>query len=92
MDGFVRGVGLVLFGIGLTWLLTAVLGRVITRRGVTVWVWDRAGSIGRVLIALGFGMALLGVAQGTSNPNGSSLIVLGSVLGMVGIWMILPGL
>jgi hypothetical protein len=92
MDGFVRGVGLVLFGIGLTWLLTAVLGRVITRRGVTVWVWDRAGSIGRVLIALGFGMALLGVAQGTSNPNGSSLIVLGSILGMVGIWMILPGL
>jgi hypothetical protein len=92
MDGFVRGVGLVLFGIGLTWLLTAVLGRVITRRGVTVWVWDRAGSIGRVLIAVGFGMALLGVAQGTSNPNGSSLIVLGSILGMVGIWMILPGL
>jgi hypothetical protein len=92
MDGFVRGVGLVLFGIGLTWLLTAVLGRVIARRGVTVWVWDRAGSIGRVLIAVGFGMALLGVAQGTSNPNGSSLIVLGSILGMVGIWMILPGL
>ena len=92
MDGFVRGVGLVLFGIGLTWLLTAVLGRVISRKGVTVWVWDRAGSIGRVLIAVGFGMALLGVAQGTSNPNGSSLIVLGSILGMVGIWMILPGL
>jgi hypothetical protein len=92
MDGFVRGVGLVLFGIGLTWLLTAVLGRVIARRGVIVWVWDRAGSIGRVLIAVGFGMALLGVAQGTSNPYGSSLIVLGSILGMVGIWMILPGL
>ena len=92
MDGFVRGVGLVLFGIGLTWLLTAVLGRVISRKGVTVWVWDRAGSIGRVLIAVGFGMALLGVAQGTSNPNGSSLIVLGSILGMVGIWMIMPGL
>jgi len=92
MADFIRGVGLVLFGIALTWLLTVILARVIARRGTAVWVWDRAGSIGRVLIAVGFGMAMVGLAQGTSNPSSTSLLVLGSILGMVGIWMILPGL
>jgi hypothetical protein len=92
MDGFIGGLGLILFGIGLTWLLTVILGRVVARRGTAIWVWDRAGSIGRILIALGFGLAVLGLAQGTSNPNGSAMVVLGSILGMVGIWMILPGL
>jgi len=92
MEGFVSGVGLVVFGMGLTWLLTAVVGRLVSRRGVSLWVWDRAGSIGRVLIGVGFGLAVLGLVQGTSTPGGSSLIVLGSVVGMVGIWMILPGL
>jgi hypothetical protein len=92
MDGFIRGVGLLLFGVGLTWLLSVVLGRMVARRGFAVWVWDRSGSIGRVLIALGFGLAVLGLAQGTANSTGSALLVLGSVLGMVGIWMILPGL
>jgi hypothetical protein len=92
MDGFIRGVGVLLFGVGLTWLLSVVLGRMVARRGFAVWVWDRSGSIGRVLIALGFGLAVLGLAQGTANSTGSALLVLGSVLGMVGIWMILPGL
>ena len=45
-----RGLGLVLFGVGLTWLLTVVLGRAVSRRGFAFWVWDRSGSIGRVLI------------------------------------------
>jgi hypothetical protein len=92
MDDFLRGIGLVLFGISVTWLLTVILGRVVARRGMAIWVWDRAGSIGRVLIAVGFGMALLGVAQGQTNPTSTSLLLLGSILGMVGIWMILPGL
>ena len=92
MEGLVRGLGLVLFGVGLTWLLTLVLGRLASRRGVAGWVWDRSGSIGRVLIAVGFGLALLGLGQGTSSSTGTSLLVLGSIVGMIGIWMILPGL
>ena len=90
MDALLRGLGLIAFGVGLTWLLTVLLGRVATRRGVAFWVWDRSGSIGRVLIALGFGLALLGLTQGTAT-TGSSLMLLGALIGMAGIWLILPG-
>jgi hypothetical protein len=91
VDGFIRGLGMLLFGVGLTWLLTVVLGRVVSRRGFAFWVWDRSGSIGRVLIAAGFGLALLGLGQGPSSTTGSSLVVLGALVGMAGIWLILPG-
>ena len=91
MDGLFRGVGLVLFGVGLTWLLTVVLGRYVSRRGFAFWVWDRSGSIGRVLIAAGFGLAVLGLSQTGAGPTGSSLLFLGALLGMAGIWLILPG-
>jgi hypothetical protein len=90
MEGLLRGLGLVAFGVGLTWLLTVVLGRVATRRGVAFWVWDRSGSIGRVMIAVGFGLALLGLSQGTAT-SASSLMLLGALIGMAGIWLILPG-
>ena len=67
-----RGLGLVLFGVGLTWFLTVVLGRAVSRRGFAFWVWDRSGSIGRVLIAVGFGIAVIGLAQGAASATGSS--------------------
>jgi hypothetical protein len=91
MDGFVRGVGVLLFGVGLTWLLTVVVGRVVSRRGFAFWVWDRSGAIGRVLIAAGFGLALIGLAQGGGSTTGTSLLMIGALLGMAGIWLILPG-
>jgi hypothetical protein len=91
VDGVFRGVGLLMFGIGLTWLLTVVLGRVVSRRGFAFWVWDRSGSIGRVLIAVGFGLSAIGLAQGGASTTGSSLLVLGAILSMAGIWLILPG-
>jgi hypothetical protein len=91
VDGLLRGVGILLFGVGLTWLLTMVVGRVVSRRGVAFWVWDRAGAIGRILIAVGFGLAALGLAQGAGSTTGSSLVVFGALLGMAGIWLILPG-
>jgi hypothetical protein len=91
VDGLLRGLGLVLFGVGLTWLLTVVLTRAVTRRGFAFWVWDRSGSIGRVLIAVGFGLDALGLAQGGASSGGSALLVVGAVLGMAGIWLILPG-
>ena len=80
-----------LFGITMTWLLSVVLGRLVARRGLAVWVWDRSGSIGRVLIALGLLLAVLGMSQGGSSAGGASLMVLGSLMGMAGIWLILPG-
>jgi hypothetical protein len=90
MEGLLRGVGLVAFGVGLTWLLSVVLGRVATRRGVAFWVWDRSGAIGRVMIAVGFGLAVLGLSQGPAT-SASSLMLLGALIGMAGIWLILPG-
>ena len=68
-----------------------MLGRAVSRRGFAFWVWDRSGAIGRVLIAVGFGLAVIGLAQGPASTTGSSLLVLGAVLGMAGIWLILPG-
>jgi hypothetical protein len=91
MDAMFRGLGLVLFGVGLTWLLTVVLGRAVARRGFAFWVWDRSGAIGRVLIAVGFGLAVIGLTQGAASATGSSLVVFGALLGMAGIWLILPG-
>ena len=91
MDALFRGLGLVLFGVGLTWLLTVVLGRAVARRGFAFWVWDRSGAIGRVLIAVGFGLAVIGLTQGAASATGSSLVVFGALLGMAGIWLILPG-
>lgn len=87
-----RGLGLVLFGVSLTWLLTVVLGRAASRRGFALWVWDRSGSIGRVLIVVGFGLAAFGLTQGAaSSSTASSLLFLGALMGMAGIWLILPG-
>jgi hypothetical protein len=91
VDGLFRGLGLILFGVSLTWLLTVVLGRLVSRRGFAFWVWDRSGSIGRILIAVGFGLAVLGMGQGPASTTGSSLVVFGALLGMAGIWLILPG-
>jgi hypothetical protein len=91
VDGLIRGVGLVLFGVGMTWLLTVVVSRAVTRRGFVFWVWDRSGAIGRVLIAVGFGLDVIGLAQGGASGSGSALLVLGALLGMAGIWLILPG-
>ena len=91
VDGLVRGVGLLLFGVGLTWLITVVLGRAVSKRGFALWVWDRSAVIGRVLIAVGFGLAVIGLSQGTSSGAGSSLMIFGALLGMAGIWLILPG-
>ena len=91
MDGLFRGAGLVAFGVGLTWLITVVVGRAVTRRGLAFWVWDRSSVIGRLLIAVGFGLAVIGLSQSGTSAAGSSLLLFGALLGMAGIWLILPG-
>ncbi len=89
MGDAMRGLSLMLFGVGVTWLASVVLGRLVTRRGLAFWVWDRSAAIGRVSIGLGFGLALLGLMLG--GATGTSLMAIGSLLGMAGIWLILPG-
>jgi len=91
LDGVIRGIGLILFGVGLTWLLSVVVGRAVTKRGFALWVWDRSGAIGRILVAVGFGLAVIGMGQGAGSSFGSELLVFGAVIGMGGIWLILPG-
>jgi hypothetical protein len=91
VDGLFRGAGLLVFGVGLTWLITVVVGRAVTRRGLAFWVWDRSAAIGRLLIAVGFGLAVIGLSQSTASTGGSSLLLFGALLGMAGIWLILPG-
>ena len=44
-----------------------------------------------MLIAVGFGIAVIGLFQGAASATGSSLVVFGALLGMAGIWLILPG-
>ena len=91
MEGLFRGAGLMAFGVGLTWLITVLVGRAVTRRGLAFWVWDRSSVIGRLLIAVGFGLAVIGLSQSSTSPSGSSLLLFGALLGMAGIWLILPG-
>ena len=88
MDGLLRGLATALFAIGLTWGLAVVLSRLVLRKGFVPWVWDRSGAIGRILVLVGFGIAVLGLTQGQA---GTSLILLGSIAGMAGIWLVLPG-
>ena len=87
MDELLRVLGLVVFGVTVTAFVSVLLGRLVSRKGVALWVWDRSGSIGRVLIAVGFGLALFGLSQGQS-PTASSLILIGSLIGLAGIWMV----
>lgn len=90
MDAIVRVIGMILFGVGMTWLVTVVLTRLVSRQGFAFWVWDRSGAIGRILIAAGFGLAAVGMFMG-GGSTGSTLMVFGALMGMVGIWLIMPG-
>jgi hypothetical protein len=88
VDTFLRGVGLLCFGVAATWLLSSLLMRLVTRRGMALWIWHRSGSVGRVMVAAGVALALLGLAQGEGS-TGTSLILLGGLLLMVGTWLVM---
>ena len=87
MDAVLQGVGLILFGLGATWGLSLLVGRAVARRGLALWAWDRAGAIGRILTAVGFGLAAFGLTQ-SGTPQGSTLLLVGSLLGLVGLWLL----
>ena len=88
MEDLLRGVGLLLFGTSMTWFLTMALSRLVARRNVALWVWNRSGSVGRVLMGVGFALAAWGISQ-PDTPGGSSLVLIGSLLLMAGLWLTL---
>jgi hypothetical protein len=89
MDVLLQGPGLILLAIGLTWSLAILLGSRVTRRRLASWIGKRWGELGPALIVLGAGLVLVGLMQGGS-ALGISLLLLGSLLGLVGLWLLLP--
>ena len=89
MDGVLQGAGLVVFALAATWGLSLLVGRGVTRHGLAGWVWKRASVAGAVLTFGGFALALFGLTQ-VGTPLGSTLLLVGSVLGFVGLWLLVP--
>lgn len=89
MDGVLQGAGLIAFALAATWGLSLLVGRGVTRHGLAGWVWKRATVAGAVLTFGGFALALLGLTQ-VGSPTGSTLLLVGSVLGFVGLWLLVP--
>ena len=89
MDSVLQGAGLVAFALAATWGLSLLVGRGVTRHGLVGWVWQRASIAGAVLTFGGFALALFGLTQ-VGTPLGSTLLLVGSVLGFVGLWLLVP--
>ena len=87
MEAVLQGVGLIAFGLSATWGLSMLLGRAVAKRRLALWTWDGLGAISRILVAVGFGMAAVGLTQ-LGTPLGSTLLLVGSLLGLVGIWLL----
>jgi hypothetical protein len=87
MEAVLQGVGLIAFAVSATWGISLLAGRLVAKRGFGFWAWDRVGAISRVLVLVGFGMAAVGLTQ-LGTPLGSTLLLVGSLLGLVGIWLL----
>jgi hypothetical protein len=82
--------GMLLLGMAVTWLVTLVVSRLISKRGFALWAWNRFDAIGRVLIVVGFAIAAFGLWLGPGTAS-SSLILLGALILMGGIAIITFG-
>jgi hypothetical protein len=89
MDGVLQGAGLVGFAVAATWGLSLLVGRGVARHGLVGRVWKRASVVGAVLTFGGFGLALIGLTQ-VGTPLGSTLLLVGSLLSFVGLWLLVP--
>jgi hypothetical protein len=87
VEEILRFTALMTFGVGATFLGSTVLGRLLARRGAVSWVWNRSSTLGYVMLAAGLALGLLGFTQG-STSTGSSLILLGTVLSVIAIWLV----
>ena len=77
-----RVLGLLLFGMGLTWVITVLIGRFLAGGKAAAWAWSRLRGLGLALTLGGFGLALFGLNLGEA---GAPLLLLGSLVAMVGI-------
>lgn len=76
-----------MFGMTVTWGVSMLAGRVVARQQTTRWMASRAGAIGWALLAGGLALALYAFSQGMAGA-GASLVLLGSLLAMAGLWLI----
>ena len=89
MEALLHGPGIVLLAVGVTWGIAVVAGQLVARRRVALWVWDRAGLVGRVLVVLGLGLAIVGLTQ-SGTALGASLVLVGALLLLAGLWLVVP--
>jgi hypothetical protein len=82
--------GVLVLGMAVTWLVTLVVSRLVSRRGFALWAWNRFDAIGRVLILVGFAIAAFGLWLGPGTGS-SSLILLGALVLMAGIGILTFG-
>jgi hypothetical protein len=84
-----RVLGMVFLGVTMTFVLTNLLSRLISgKKGSARWMWDHAIMLGLGLILGGVALAVLGLLLGPG-AAGSSLIILGTLCGMAGVWLVL---
>lgn len=83
-----RGLGLIFLSVTLTFVLSTSLSRLLSRHGSARWVWNNAIRLGTGLILGGVVLAFVGLFLGPG-AAGSSLIILGTLCGMAGVWLVL---
>jgi hypothetical protein len=62
--------------------------RLLTRKGGAFWVWNHSTAIGWALVVVGAGLVLAGLLVLPPGSGKSSLLALGSLLLIGGLWLI----
>jgi hypothetical protein len=74
--------------VGLMGVLSAILGRWMTRKKGALWIWDHSTMLGWGLIGVGVGLILSGFLFDRSGTSMTTKLGLGSMLLFAGLWMI----
>ena len=69
-------------------VLSTVGGRWMTRKQGAMWVWDHSSVIGWILIGVGAAAVIFGLARVDQGIGMSSILGLGSLFLIAGLWMI----
>lgn len=69
-------------------VLSTVGSRFMTRKKGAMWIWDHSTVIGWALIALGSAAVIYGLAHVDQGAGASSILALGSLFLIAGLWMI----
>ena len=62
--------------------------RLLTRKGGALWVWNHSTAIGWALVVIGAVLILVGLLVLSPGTGMSSLLALGSLLMIGGLWLI----